>query len=142
MRESKLEVKNTKYREKYRTGMIFRSKRNPWADLVICDVYYNRFVESAKDFNNAAYVCWRRVNWEEFDRYVCIRKGYNYTPGKNGRMDFSNKTTFPFPSFGESKPSSMDIYLRKYELEFAGMSEEEIVVYKDDESEYLSGLQK
>ena len=127
-----------RYKEKYRAGMIFRSKRNPWADLVIDSVYYDRFAETAKEFNNMSCICWHRINWEEFDKHVCIRKGYNYMPDENGRMDFRDKTTFPFPSFGEAKPNSIDIYLRKYELEFAGMSDDEVVVYCDDDTTYHS----
>ena len=28
-----------------------------------------------------------------------MRKGYNYLPESNGRMDFSDKNTFPYPFF-------------------------------------------
>lgn len=31
-----------KYKDKYRTGMIFRSKKYPWTDLVIDYVSYMR----------------------------------------------------------------------------------------------------
>lgn len=129
-----------KYKEKYRAGMMFKSKRNPWADLVISCAYYDRLAESSVEFNNLSCICWHRINWEAFDKYVCIRKGYNYMPEQNGRMDFRDKTTFPFPSFGEAKSNSMDLYIKKYELEFAGMCEDEVIVYHDDNGLYHSEL--
>ncbi len=41
---------------------------------------------------------------------------------------------------GEMKPKSMDAYIKKYELEYVGMSDREITVYQDDEAEYSSGF--
>lgn len=38
------------------------------------------------------------------------------------------------------KPKSMDAYIKKYELEYVGMSDREITVYQDDEAEYSSGF--
>ena len=38
------------------------------------------------------------------------------------------------------KPKSMDAYIKKYELEYVGMSDREIAVYQDDEAEYSSGF--
>lgn len=35
------------YKEKYKTGMIFRSKKDPWTDLVIDFVSYIRGSETA-----------------------------------------------------------------------------------------------
>lgn len=40
-----------KYKEKYKTGMIFRSKKYPWADIMIDYVTYNRMAESSYEFN-------------------------------------------------------------------------------------------
>ena len=59
---------------------------------------------------------------------------------KDGRMDFRDKTTFPYPSWGEMKTKSMDAYIKKYELEYVGMSDREITIYQDDEVEYSSGF--
>ena len=39
------------YKEKYKTGMIFRSKKDPWTDLVIDFVSYIRGSETAYTFN-------------------------------------------------------------------------------------------
>lgn len=132
----------TNYKEKYKTGMIFRSKKYPWADILIDYITYNRMAETSYEFNTFSIICWQRANVVEFDKHVCKCKGYNYMPDKNGYMDFSDKTTFPYPFFGEMQPKSMDSYIRKYELEFVGMSDKEIKVYKDDELEYSSGFLK
>lgn len=129
-----------KYKEKYRTGMIFRSKKYPWADIMIDYVTYNRMAETSYEFNMFSHICWKRANEIEFDKYVCRQKGYIYTPDENGRMNFRNKTTFPYPFFGEIMPKSMDAYIRKYKLEYAGMSDKEVKVYCDNESEYSSGF--
>lgn len=131
-----------KYKEKYKTGMVFRSKKYPWADILIDYITYNRMAETSYEFNTFSTICWQRANETEFDKFVCKCKGYNYIPDKNGRMDFSDKTTFPYPFFGEMQPKSMDSYIRKYELEYIGMSDKEVKVYKDDESEYSSGFLK
>ena len=131
-----------KYKEKYKTGMMFRSKRYPWADIVIDFVSYMRDADSADEFNTFSIIDWARANTVEFDKFVCKRKGYDYTPDENGEMDFRDKTTFPYPSWGEMKPKSMDAYIKKYELEFVEMSDREVVVYTDNEGEYSSGLKK
>ena len=69
-------------------------------------------------------------------------KGYNYAPDENGHMDFTNKTTFPYPFWGEMKTKSMDAYIKKYDLEYVGMSEREVVIYNDNECEYSAGFKE
>lgn len=120
--------------------MIFRSKKYPWSDIVIDFVSYCRMADSADEFNLFSVIDWTRANPVEFDKFVCKRKGYNYTPDENGEMDFTDKTTFPYPYFGEMKPKSMDAYIRKYELEFVEMDNREVKVYTDNELEYSSGF--
>ena len=129
-----------KYKEKYKTGMIFRSKKYPWADILIDYVTYNRIAETSYEFNTFSIIGWQRANEIEFDKHVCKQKWYDYTPEQNGRMDFRSKTTFPYAFFGEMTPKSMDSYIKKYELEYVGMSNKVIYIYKDDELEYSSGL--
>lgn len=129
-----------KYKEKYKTGMIFRSKKYPWADIMIDYVSYNRMAESSYEFNLFSIIDWHRANDVEFDKFICIRKGYDYAPEEDGRMDFRDKTTFPYPSWGEMKTKSMDAYIKKYELEYVGMSDREVTIYQDDEAEYSSGF--
>lgn len=77
-----------KYKEKYKTGMIFRSKKYPWADIMIDYVSYNRIAENFYEFNIYSIIDWHRANGIEFDKFVCMKKGYDYAPGKDGRMDF------------------------------------------------------
>ena len=122
--------------------MIFRSKKHPWADIMIDFVSYMRDADDASEFNMFSIIDWVRANPIEFDKFVCKRKGYNYEPNENGEMDFTDKTTFPYPYFGEMKPKSMDAYIKKYELEFAEMSNREVVVYTDNEGEYSAGFRK
>ena len=51
-----------KYKEKYKTGMIFRSKKYPWTDLVIDYVSYTRGSETAYTFNMNSIIDWVRIN--------------------------------------------------------------------------------
>lgn len=122
--------------------MIFRSKKYPWADIMIDFVSYMRDADDASEFNMFSIIDWVRANPIEFDKFVCKRKGYNYEPNENGEMDFTDKTTFPYPYFGEMKPKSMDGYIKKYELEFTEMSNREVVIYTDNEGEYSAGFKK
>lgn len=132
----------SKYKEKYKPGMIFCSKKYPYADIMIDYVYYMRDVDSAYEFNQHSIIDWTRANEEAFNKFICKRKGYNYTPDENGHMDFKNKTTFPYPFWGEMKTKSMDVYINKYELEFVGMSDREVNVYIDNDGEYSAGFGK
>lgn len=86
-----------KYKEKYRPGMVFRSEQEPWRNIIITYVSYFRDSESSYNFIRSSIISWRRENEIEFDKFVCMRKGYNYLPESNGRMDFSDKNTFPYP---------------------------------------------
>lgn len=63
-----------KYKEKYKTGMIFRSKKDPWTDLVIDYVSYSRVCESAYIFNMSSIVGWTRINQEAFDKNISVAR--------------------------------------------------------------------
>lgn len=126
-----------KYKEKYKTGMIFRSKKDPWTDLVIDYVSYSRVCESAYTFNMNSIIDWTRINQEAFEKHISVAKGIAYSKVK--KHDVS---TFPYPFFGEMHQKSMDDYIRKYEMEFCGMSDKEIIVFNDDDFEYSSGFKK
>ena len=76
-----------KYKEKYKPGMIFRSKKYPYADIVIEYVYYMRGVDSTYEFNQNSIIDWTRTNEEAFDKFICKRKGYNYEPDENGKTE-------------------------------------------------------
>lgn len=126
-----------KYKEKYKTGMIFRSKKYPWTDLVIDFVSYTRGSETAYTFNMNSIIDWVRINEEAFDKHISVVKGIDYNKVKNYEV-----STFPYPFFGEMRQKSMDNYIRKYEMEFCGMSDKEVIVFNDDAFEYCSGFKK
>lgn len=112
-----------KYKEKYKPGMVFRNEKEPWRNIIISAVYYLRDCESSYTFNRNSIILWRRENEIAFDKFVCMRKGYNYLPESNGRMDFSDKNTFPYPFFGEKTQKSMDDYIRKYNMKLCDTDE-------------------
>lgn len=126
-----------KYKEKYKTGMIFRSKKYPWTDFVIDFVSYIRGSETAYTFNMNSIIDWTRINEEAFDKHISVAKGIDYNEVKNHKV-----STFPYPFFGEMHQKSMDNYIRKYEMEFYGMSDKEVIVFNDDAFEYCSGFKK
>ena len=124
-----------KYKEKYKTGMIFRSEKYPWTDLVIDFVSYTRGSETAYTFNMNSIIDWVRINEEAFNKHISVVKGIDYNKVKNHEV-----STFPYPFFGEMHQKSMDNYIRKYEMEFCGMSDKEVIVFNDDVFEYSSGF--
>lgn len=128
------------HKEKYKVGAMFTSEKYPWADIVIDSVIYARFAQNAKDFNVFSFIGWQRINRQAFDKFVCEQKGYEYKLDKEGCMNFTSSTTFPYAYFGERSPASMDSYLQRYDLKFAGMKNEKIVVYRDDDIEYNATL--
>ena len=129
-----------KYKEKYRPGMVFRSEQEPWRDIIITYVSYFRDSESSYNFKRSSIISWQRENEIAFDKFVCIRKGYNYLPESNGRMDFSDKNTFPYPFFGEKTQKSMDDYIRRYDMKLCEINDNSITVFKDNECEYSAWI--
>ena len=117
--------------------MIFRSKKYPWTDLVIDFVSYTRGSETTYTFNMNSIIDWVRINEEAFDKHISVVKGIDYNKVKNHEVN-----TFPYPFFGEMHQKSMDNYIRKYEMEFCGMSDKEVIVFNDDAFEYCSGFKK
>lgn len=81
-----------KYKEKYKTGMIFRSKKNPWTDFVIDFVSYTRGSETAYTFNMNSIIDWVRINEESFCKHISVSKGIDYDKVKNHEV-----STFPYP---------------------------------------------
>lgn len=64
-----------KYKEKYRPGMIFRSEKEPWRNIIITYVSYFRDSEYSYNFKRSSIISWQRENEIEFDKFVCMRKG-------------------------------------------------------------------
>ena len=83
-----------KYKEKYKTGMIFRSKKYPWTDLVIDYVSYTRGSETAYTFNMNSIIDWVRINEEAFNKHISVSKGIDYDKVKNHEV-----STFPYQFF-------------------------------------------
>lgn len=129
-----------KYKEKYKPGMVFRNDKEPWRNIIIDYVHYTRDCESSYNFNRESIISWQRENEKAFDKWVCLCKGYNYIPENNGRMDFSNKNTFPYPFCGESTQKSIDDYIRKYDMKLCEINDFSITVFKDDENEYSAWI--
>lgn len=117
--------------------MIFRSKKDPWTDFVIDFVSYTRGSETAYTFNMNSIIDWVRINEEAFCKHISVSKGIDYDKVKNHEV-----STFPYPFFGEMHQKSIDDYIRKYEMEFCGMSDKEVIVFNDNDFEYSSGFKK
>lgn len=121
-----------KYKEKYRPGMIFRSEKYPWADIMIDHVYYSRLCDTKYEFNAYSIINWTRANRDEFLKYVSVVKGVKY----NEFINNPDMTTFPFAFFGEKRQDSMDKYIKKYELEYSGQCDDPVKIFTDNETEY------
>lgn len=127
-----------KYKEKYRPGMIFRSKKYPWADIIIDYVYYSRLCDCAYEFNAYSIIDWKRANVDEFLKYVSVSKGVDYNWLKND----PDSSTFPFAFFGEKRQDSMDRYIKEYELEYSGQCDDPVKIFVDNETEYHGSCDK
>lgn len=127
-----------RYKEKYRPGMIFRSEKYPWADIMLDYVYYSRLCDTKYEFNANSIINWRRANVEEFLKYVSVSKGVDYNWLKND----PDSSTFPFAFFGEKRQDSMDRYIKKYELEYSGQCDDPVNIYVDNETEYHGSCNK
>lgn len=124
-----------KYKEKYRSGMIFRSKKHPWADLVVEFVFYTRLADTAYEFNAYSDIQWTRINKEEFYKHVSVAKGVDYHAILSGSVDI-----FPFPIYGMTTQKGMDAQIRKYELEYVCTAKGDIEIFSDDDTCYSDGV--
>ena len=124
-------------KEYFKTGMMFRSKTHPHYDFVIDFVEYARASYEQND-EYGSIIWWYRINDEAFDEFVSEKKGVNSI---NELLD-SGKNTFPYTYTGEGMPKSIKAMVRKYNMEYVGMIDKEVVVYRDDEIEYSSGFKK
>lgn len=127
-----------RYKEKYRPGMIFRSEKYPWADIMIDYVYYSRLCNTKYEFNAYSIIHWKRANVEEFLKHVSVAKGIDYNYFKND----PDSSTFPFAYFGEKRQDSMDKYIKKYELKYVGKCDDPVKIFVDNETEYHGSCHK
>ena len=134
-----------KYKEKYKAGMIFRSEKYPWADIVIEQVHYSRVYDTKREFNSMSKIYWERANRKAFDRHICLIKGYNYTPDTEiGEMSFTHLTPYPCYFCSVCTQKSMDSFINKYELKFSGEIDGRNVIEQENyfvgfHEEYLEG---
>lgn len=112
-----------KNKKEFKTGMIYRSKTHPQFDLIIDYVSYNP--SKLSDYGNI--VCWCNINRKAFEDFVELK-------GKN------MGNTFPYPYCGECSIKSMRQRIKKYNLEFVAVSDDEINFYEDSEFMYSSGF--
>lgn len=114
-------------KEPFKTGMMFKSKTHPQFDLIIDFVCYHRNYE-IYDYNLFSIICWTNINRESFDKFIEEKLGKN------------RKDTYPYAFAGECTIKSMKQRIKKYNLEYIGMSDDEITIYDDNEYKYCSGF--
>ncbi len=120
-------------KEDLKTGMIFKSETHPQFDFVIDFVNYLR----CQDDEYGSVICWHLINDEAFKDFVCKKKGY-----KNMKELLKKTNTFPYAYAGEGMPKSIKARIKKYNMKYIGMSDDEVIVYRDNVDEYSSGFKK
>lgn len=108
----------------FKTGMIYRSKTHPQFDLIIDFVSYNP--NKLSGYGNV--ICWCNINRTEFNKFI------------EGKLGKNRETTYPYSYAGECSIKSMKQRIKKYELEYVGMSDDVVNIYNDCEYEYCSGF--
>lgn len=127
-----------KYKEEFKSGMIFRSKTHPQYDFVIDFVDYYRLADNSYDFYFWSTITWYRINEEAFDKFVSSKLGVSNMK----ELIDSGRGTFPYAFSGESKIKSIKSMIRKYNMEYVGMIDKKIKIYFDNEKNYSSGIVK
>lgn len=115
-------------KEPFKTGMIFRSKTHPQFDLIIDYVHYERSADNTYDFNLFSMISWCNINRKAFDDFIEKKLGKD------------KKSTFPYAFYGECTIKSMKQRIKKYNLKYISMSDDEINIYTNNEFEYSSGF--
>ena len=109
------------------TGMVYKSETHPQFDMIIDFVQYI-LDDDGKIDKYGTIICWCNINKTEFDKFIELKLGSN------------RETTHPYPFAGECGVQAIKQRIRKYNLKFVGMSEDEVTVYNNDEFEYCSGF--
>lgn len=113
----------------FKTGMIYKSKTHPQFDMIIDCVQY-QFDDNGKIENYGTVITWCNINKAEFMKF---------TEEKLGK---DRETTYPYAFYGECSISAIKQRIKKYNLEYVGMSDDEISIYRDDEYEYFSSFKE
>jgi len=111
----------------FKTGMIYRSKTHPQFDLIIDYVNYQKDDETGNIIKEFSIVCWCNINKSEFDKFC-------------EKHCKSKESTFPYAYWGECQIESMKQRIKKYNLGFIEMSDDEVTIYNNNDFEYTSGF--
>ena len=95
---------------------------------MIIDFVQYQFTDSGKIGKYGTIIVWCNINMGEFKNFIEEKLGKN------------RETTHPYPSWGECGVQSIKQRIKKYNLEFVGMSDDEVSVYTNNEFEYCSGF--
>ena len=109
------------------TGMVYKSQTHPQFDMIIDFVNYE-FCDSGKIDKYGTIICWCNINKTEFDKFIELKFG-------NDR-----ETTYPYPFAGECGVQAIKQRIKKYNLEFVGMSDDKVNIYGNNKFEYCSGF--
>ena len=115
----------------FKTGMIYRSKTHPQFDMIIDCVQY-QFDDYGKLEKYGTVISWCNINKEKFTEFVDKKLGKNRKPD----------TTYPYSFYGECSVESIKNRIKKYNLIYCGVSDDEISIYRDDEYEYFSAFKE
>ena len=113
----------------FKTGMMYKSKTHPQFDMIIDYVNYEKDDDTGHIIKDYSFICWCNINKPEFEKFC-------------NEHCKSEESTFPYPYGGDCKIDSMKQRLKRYNLEFVGMSDDEVVIFRDDECEYASGFKE
>ena len=111
--------------------MIYKSKTHPQFDMIIDYVNYY-FDENGNIEPHGTFASWCNINREAFTKFTDNKLGKERT----------KKSTFPYAFYGDGKLSSITRRIKNYNLEYQGLSDDEVVIYCDDEWEYSSGFKE
>jgi len=111
----------------FKTGMIYRSDTHPQFDMIIDCVQY-QFDDNGKIENYGIVISWCNIEREKFMEFVYQKLGKD------------RETTYPYAFCGECSIQSIKQRIQKYKLKYVRMSEDEVVVYTDNEYEYFSAF--
>lgn len=125
-------------KEFFKCGQIWRSKEYPHVDFIVDSVYYDRFARNAYDFNLFSYVIWQIANKKAFDKKVCEAKGVSSI---DEILDNHCGNTFPYASFGETKPNSLKQRIKKYNMYLDEIRNYQSIYKVDNKFEYSESIE-
>lgn len=113
----------------FRAGMMFKSNTHPQFDCMIDFVLFRYDEDNCKLENIPQIIKWHITNTKIFDSFC----------DEHCKSVYS---TFPYVVYGECNIKSFKARIKKYNLEFIGMSEKETIIYQNDDGEFSEGMRK